>query len=115
LKNFDGLEYTRDNIAIQLLQIETHASDGSALDAGCACIQERHLLALEGFSNEGVALSKNENEKKYYLWLSGFAREERKKILEGKFDVPTNKKFDCPPCAPCNCSGPVQDDEEAED
>jgi hypothetical protein len=96
---FDGLDYTRDKLAIQWALIAEHASDGSALEAGCACIQERHLLLVEGLAAEGAQLATDKKEKDFYTWLAGFARNMRLNILDGKYDIPAQGgACNCPPC-----------------
>ena len=82
---FDGLDYTREAIAEELSLIERHARDGSAVNAGCACIEEKHLLTLAGLSSEGVTLAKDSAEKQYYMNLAEWARETRKDIIYGNF------------------------------
>jgi hypothetical protein len=47
-KEFDGLEYTRQALAEELALVERHSSDGSAVQAGCSCIEEKHLLMISG-------------------------------------------------------------------
>jgi len=85
VKEFDGLEYTRLAILEELALIERHARDGSAVDAGCACIEEKHLLNLAGLSSEGVTLATDKNEKDYYMNLASWARKTRQDILNGDF------------------------------
>ena len=63
---FNDLNYTRTQLAKQLLLIEQHAKDGSALNAGCNCIQEKHLLLVEGLAEEGKTITQNQKEKEYY-------------------------------------------------
>lgn len=88
LKDFDGLEYTRESIAEELSLIERHARDGSAVNAGCACIEEKHLLALAGLASEGVTLAKNVKEKEFYLYLADLARDLRKAIVYADWKLP---------------------------
>ena len=84
--DFDGLEYTRQALLEELALVERHARDGSAVDAGCACIEEKHLLNIAGLASEGVTLATDLKEKEYYLWLANHARELRRQILDGQFD-----------------------------
>ena len=97
LANFDGLEYTRQALLEELALVERHARDGSAVDAGCACIEEKHLLNISGLASEGVTLANDAQEKSYYLWLAGLARELRRQILDGDFK-PHSTLANCPPC-----------------
>lgn len=85
MKDFDGLEYTRNAILEELALIERHARDGSAVDAGCACIEEKHLLNLAGLASEGVTLATNQKEREYYMGLANLARELRREVLDGDF------------------------------
>lgn len=86
LKEFDGLEYTRDAIAEELALIERHARDGSAVMGGCACIEEKHLITLAGLASEGVTLATDQREKDYYFKLAEEARVKRKEILEAVWE-----------------------------
>ena len=85
MKEFDGLDYTRGAIAEEVSLIERHARDGSAVDAGCACIEEKHLLTLAGLASEGVTLTTDPAEKDYYLKLADWARKTRLEIINGEF------------------------------
>ena len=70
---FDEYEYTKRDIMYELYAIQKHASDGSALDMHCSCIQEKHLIGLKGASVEAQAVAKDETEKKFYQWLPTWA------------------------------------------
>jgi len=72
-KAFDEYNYTKRDIMYELYAIQKHASDGSALDLHCSCIQEKHLIGLKGASVEALAVSKDEKEKKFYQWLPSWA------------------------------------------
>jgi hypothetical protein len=72
---FDGVTYTREQTAIDLLAVEQHCTDGSALKASCSCIQERHLLSLKGHCQEGQAIAENPAEKAFYRLLHQWASE----------------------------------------
>ena len=37
MSNFDAEKYTRESIVEELLLMERHARDGSAVDGGCGC------------------------------------------------------------------------------
>lgn len=88
--SFDGLDYTRNALLEEVSLIERHARDGSAVTAGCACIEEKHLLTLAGLASEGVTLAVDQAEKEYYLRLADWARNTRKEIIEGKFKAAGN-------------------------
>lgn len=85
MERFDGHDYTERSTLEELLLIERHARDGSAVTAGCACIQEKHLLTLAGLASEMPTLSKDENERKFYMKLAEEARSLREQILEHNF------------------------------
>lgn len=85
--SFDGLEYTRQSILEELALIERHARDGSAVEGGCACIEEKHLLNLSGLASEGVTLASDKAEKEYYMALASWARNKRNEIINGKFSL----------------------------
>lgn len=87
---FDGLEYTREALAKELYLIELHAKDGSAFNAHCSCIQEKHLLGIIGLAEEGITLSKDEKERQFYTDLAQVARELRNEIMQEHFEMPTN-------------------------
>ena len=95
---FNVLDYTRNALLEELALVERHARDGSAVDAGCACIEEKHLLNISGLASEGVTLATNTHEKDFYLWLAGYARELRQQILEGDFKAIKGHAVSCPPC-----------------
>jgi hypothetical protein len=82
---FDEKKYTEDSIIKQLTLIQLHSTDGSALDAGCSCVEGKHLHALEGLAEEGSMTAENPQEKAFYVELANFARETRKAIEEQKW------------------------------
>lgn len=84
-KEFDSLEYTREALAEELALVERHSSDGSAVEAGCSCIEEKHLLMISGLAREGILMAKSEEEKAFYADLAETARALRKKIVDGDF------------------------------
>ncbi len=81
VKDFDGLDYTRETLLEELSLMERHARDGSAFEAGCSCIEEKHLLLIAGLASEGVTLAKDQAEKEYYMWLAEEARALRQQII----------------------------------
>jgi hypothetical protein len=85
MKEFDGLEYTREALAEELSLVERHARDGSAVLGGCSCIEEKHLLLIAGLASEGVTLATDQAEKEYYMNLAEKARQLRLEILDGDF------------------------------
>lgn len=92
VKEFNGLDYTREAIAEEVSLIERHARDGSAVNAGCACIEEKHLLTLAGLASEGVTLATDQQEKEYYMRLADWARKTRLEIINGEFKVAGNPR-----------------------
>lgn len=87
---FDEKAYTEDSIIKQLLLIQSHASDGSAIDGGCTCIQDKHLTTLEGLSEEGQTIMNEEKKKRFYGDLADLARELRKTIVAEEYQMPHN-------------------------
>jgi hypothetical protein len=87
---FDDREYTLDSLIKELVLIEKHSKDGSALDAGCACIESKHLYAVEGLAEEGVLFAMSKQEREFYEKLAELARKLRKNIEEGRFEIPHN-------------------------
>lgn len=77
---FEDYDYTRDAIIKQATLIELHGKDGSAVDAGCQCINTKHTYMLEGLAEEMVGFAKTEAEKKFYMNVSADMRELRRKI-----------------------------------
>jgi len=88
MKAFNALDYTRGALAEEWSLIERHARDGSAIDAACACIQEKHLLNVAGLASEGVTLAKDKKEKDFYMGLANLARELRKNIVYANWKLP---------------------------
>ncbi len=82
---FNGHEYTKSSVLEELALIERHSRDGSAIDASCACIQDKHLLNLAGLASEMVTLTSDPNEKAYYMELAATARKLRNEIIAGDF------------------------------
>ena len=82
---FNGHEYTQTSVLEELLLIERHARDGSAVEAGCGCIEEKHLLTLSGLSSEMPTLTKSDKEKDFYARLAETARELRKMVIDADF------------------------------
>lgn len=89
---FDGLDYTRNALLEEISLIERHARDGSAVTAGCACIEEKHLLLLAGLASEGVTLAADQAEKEYYMRLAEKARQIRQEILDADWKVAGNPR-----------------------
>ena len=95
MEKFDGHNYTERSVLEELLLIERHARDGSATEAGCACIEEKHLLTLAGLASEMPTLTTNQAEKEYYLSLAQLARAKREEILDRNFKSPGHELSRC--------------------
>lgn len=99
---FNDRTYTRDSIIKQLGLIELHGKDGSALDAGCQCIDTKHLYLLEGLSEEGMGFSLSAEEKEFYSQLADLSRRIRKNMevedynLHGVMREVMKKKYPTP-------------------
>ena len=85
--SFNDRTYTEDAIIKQLGLIELHSKDGSAQDAGCKCIESKHLYLLEALSEEGAGFSLSEQEKQFYLELGDLARNIRKRMEQDDFNL----------------------------
>lgn len=90
MQKFDDYEYTRESILKQLTLSELHTKDGSAVKAGCGCIEGKHLLNLIGLSEEMVGFAKSEAEKNYYLWAGEVFRQIRRAIEFADWCIPCN-------------------------
>ena len=87
---FNDRTYTQDALIKQLGLIELHGKDGSATEAGCECIETKHLFMVEGLAEEGIGFSKSKKEANFYKDVATWARELRKTIDTGEFTHPSN-------------------------
>lgn len=88
LQNYSDLGYTRHTIIKHLLLIQNHSVDGSSLVSKCSCVEGKHLIAIEGLSEEGATIATNQKEKKFYANLADWARNLRKNIESEHFIMP---------------------------
>ena len=98
--SFDAWLYTREALEKQLIAIELHGKDGSAVEGGCSCIEEKHIIAVEMLAEEAITFSKTEAEKRFYVYLADLARELRKKIDAEDWSI-SGGSHRCPPCPTC--------------
>jgi hypothetical protein len=96
---FDDKKYTEDALIKQLSLVELHSKDGSALDAGCGCIEGKHLFIIEGLSEEGKGFATSEQEKRFYEEVGNYARNYRKRIENAEWD---SKGGDHKICVECD-------------
>lgn len=89
--NFDDRIYTREAIIKQLGLIELHCKDGSAIDAGCQCIDTKHLYLIEGLAEEGQGFALSEAERKFYANLADFVRSTRKNMEVETWRLPGSR------------------------
>lgn len=87
LQNYTDLGYTRDTLIKQLLLIQQHSSDDSAAVAHCMCVEDKHLILLEGLSEEGATIALSNKEKQFYTKLADLTRHLRKEIMNESFDM----------------------------
>ena len=87
---FNDRDYTQDALIKELVLIEKHSKDGSAIEGGCSCIESKHLYGVEGLSEEGQGFGLSAKEKLFYSKLADFARKTRKTIDSGTFNFPSN-------------------------
>lgn len=78
--SFNDRDYTREAVIKQLGLIELHCKDGSAVDAGCQCIDTKHLFLIEGLAEEGQGFSLTTKEKEFYSNLANLVRLIRKNM-----------------------------------
>lgn len=81
LEPFNDLKYTRRGLVGHLLEIQTHASDGSAFQ-NCKCIEEKHLIGVRSKATEGVTIATDLKEKEFYAWLSPWADKTLDHVLD---------------------------------
>ncbi|MCJ7424963.1 hypothetical protein MUP01_11965 [Candidatus Bathyarchaeota archaeon] len=84
---FNDRDYTQDAVIKQAALIELHSKDGSALDAGCTCIEGKHLHIIEGLAEEGKGFAVSEKEKEFYDRLGNLTRSLRKNMEGDNFDM----------------------------
>jgi len=84
---FNDRNYTSDAIIKQLGLIELHCKDGSAIDAGCQCIDTKHLYLIEGLAEEGQGFALSSKEKQFYANLGDFVRLTRKNMEVEKYEL----------------------------
>lgn len=84
---FNDRDYTQDSVIKQASLVELHTKDGSALDAGCQCIEGKHLRLIEGLAEEGKGFALSEKEKQFYDQLGSLSREIRKSLEADNFDM----------------------------
>jgi hypothetical protein len=71
----------------QLGLVELHTRDGSALDAGCHCIETKHLRLIDGLTAEGQSFAMSEQEKQFFKELGDLARSLRKTMELEHWDI----------------------------
>lgn len=77
---FNDRDYTRDAVIKQLGLVELHCKDGSAIEAGCQCIDTKHLYLIEGLSEEGMGFALSMKERQFYEDLANLVRLTRKRM-----------------------------------
>jgi len=85
--SFNDRDYTSDAIIKQLGLIELHCKDGSAVDAGCACIDTKHLYLIEGLAEEGQGFSLSSKERNFYEGLADLVRLIRKNMEVENYEL----------------------------
>lgn len=85
--SFNDLEYTREALIKQLLLVQNHGVDGSAVEGGCGCIEDKHLYVIEALAEEGATIATDPKEKEFYAQLADLSRFLRKKIDTGDFNI----------------------------
>lgn len=78
--SFNDRLYTKDAVIKQLGLIELHCKDGSAIEAGCQCIDTKHLYLIEGLTEEGMGFALSAKEREFFEQLGDFVRLARKRM-----------------------------------
>lgn len=78
---FNDLDYTTDALMKQLILVQNHVDDGSAVTAGCNCIETKHLFAISGYAEEGQSFAETPEQKEWFGRLQSWAEENRKSLL----------------------------------
>ena len=99
---FDDRVYTEDAVIKQLSLIELHSKDGSALDAGCGCIEGKHLFIVEGLAEEGKGFALTDSEKSFYEDLGTWARTKRKQIEASEWSHGQHEEHVAIKCGHCD-------------
>ena len=86
MSEFDPIQYGREDIIGELYQIQKHAVDGSATEAGCACIESKHFIGVEKQVSELIPMVSSK-EKDFYIKLGDLSRELRKEIESESFEM----------------------------
>lgn len=86
-ESFNDRDYTRDAVIKQLGLIELHCKDGSAMDAGCQCIDTKHLYLIEGLAEEGMGFALTAKEREFYEDLGNLVRLTRKRMEVEDYDL----------------------------
>jgi hypothetical protein len=84
---FNDRDYTYEAVMQQLGLIELHTRDGSAEEAGCHCIETKHLRLIEGLSSEGQSFAMSDKESAFFKDLGSLARALRKNLEVDGFDI----------------------------
>lgn len=91
----DALQYTKDELRKQWALLQTHASQYPSEDSGfCKECMDKHLLLIEGLSEEGTSMTESDKEKQMFQDMAEEARAMRKAI--------GNPDSYCPTCGESN-------------
>jgi hypothetical protein len=71
----DNYNYTKEQIAKNLVLLEDHLKQNPCPD----CVN-KHMLATEGYADEGILMAENPQEQLTFLNLSSAMRNARKKF-----------------------------------
>jgi hypothetical protein len=69
------LEYTKDQLKKHLILLEDHLKSGE-----CPWCIDKHLTAIEGYSEEGITQTNNIEEKMKFIKIAESARKLRKML-----------------------------------
>lgn len=84
---FNDEEYTIEKLLKQFIAVENHAVDGSVLDAGCHCVEGKHLLGWELYAEEGSTIMSEAKKKEFLMHLGDLARSLRRNMEADSWDM----------------------------
>jgi hypothetical protein len=81
-EEFDGETYESNRIIQQLIDIEEHCLDGSAVLQGCSCIQDRHLQGLTSAAKQYGSIAVKQENRQFGADLAVYAETRLKTVYD---------------------------------
>jgi hypothetical protein len=75
--NAEHLKYTEDELKKNLILLENHGKNFP-----CPECTEKHLLNIEGLSEEGTLMTENQNKRNFFMNLAEWSRNSRRKLQD---------------------------------